>query len=195
MQYSKPQVEINILRSIGLIAIALILVLTTLPPMFATDFSEAYASSDGDDEDSDDEGGDDSSSGESDRAVESDTSGQSDDSGGEEEDSDYIVYTDNPPDDPVFITSYRVDEDRMLDNDVLNIVGEIRNTDSVSADFVEVIATFYDATNSTLGSDNTFTDPTDLDPGQSAPFEMNAGLFKNLPVEDVRYIKFHVDWQ
>src|SRR5918993_162743 len=101
MQYSKPQVEINILRSIGLIAIAFILLLTTLPPMFATDISEAYASSNGDDEDSD-------------------------------------------------------DEDRMLDNDVLNIVGEIRNTDSVSADFVEVIATFYDATNSTLGSDNTF---------------------------------------
>lgn len=73
-------------------------------------------------------------------------------------------------------------------NDALNIIGEIRNTDSVSADFIKVVATFYDGTNSTLGSDFTYTDPNDLDPGQSAPFEMNAGIFRNLPVDDIRYV-------
>ena len=69
-------------------------------------------------------------------------------------------------------------KDNMPYNDALNIIGEIRNTDSVSADFIKVVATFYDGTNSTLGSDFTYTDPNDLDPGQSAPFEMNAGIFQ-----------------
>jgi hypothetical protein len=190
MHFSKPQSETDILRSMVLIGIAFILVLAALPPALTATMLEVYASSNEDDEESDD-GGDDSS--DSERAVPSDTSSQS--NGGQDEDGDIVTYTDNPPDDPVFITSYRVDKDSSLGNDVLNIIGEIRNTDSVSADFVEIIATFYDATNSTLGSDFTFTDPSDLDPGQSAPFEMNAGIFKDLPVDDIRYVKFHVDWQ
>jgi hypothetical protein len=37
---------------------------------------------------------------------------------------------------------------------------------------VELIATFYDVNNVTLGSDSTFTNHTTLEEGQSAPFDL-----------------------
>ena len=83
----------------------------------------------------------------------------------------------------------------MLDEETLNIIGEIRNNDTDSADFVKLTATFYDANNKTLGSDSAYTDPTTLEPGQSGPFKMDAGIFGNLNVDEIRYVKFHLSSQ
>lgn len=52
------------------------------------------------------------------------------------------------------------------------ITGEIKNNGTNTANFVELIATFYDTSNQTLGNKNTFTEPTTLQPKQAAPFTM-----------------------
>ena len=40
-----------------------------------------------------------------------------------------------------------------------------------------------------------FTDPTTLEPGQSGPFKMAAGILGNLnvDVDEIRYVKFHLN--
>ena len=105
------------------------------------------------------------------------------------------TFTDNPSNDPLYITSYSFDKDNLLDNEVLNIIGEIKNNDTETADFVKLTATFYDANNRTLGSEVAFTDPTTLEPGQSGPFKMAAGILGNLnvDVDEIRYVKFHLN--
>lgn len=71
---------------------------------------------------------------------------------------------------------------------MLNIIGEIKNNDTETTDFVKLTATFYDANNRTLGSEVAFTDPTTLDPGQSGPFNMAAGVLGNLNVDEIQYV-------
>ncbi|MGA9942021.1 MAG: FxLYD domain-containing protein [Nitrososphaeraceae archaeon] len=52
------------------------------------------------------------------------------------------------------------------------VVGEVKNNGSIMAHYVEIISTIYNANNQTLGSTFAFTNPTDLTPGQSAPFDL-----------------------
>ena len=54
----------------------------------------------------------------------------------------------------------------------LRIVGEVINESHLSIRFVEIIATFYDANNSVIGTDFTFTSPSTIQPGQRAPFDI-----------------------
>ena len=41
-------------------------------------------------------------------------------------------------------------------------------------EFVKVVATFYDEAGQVINTDFTYTDPTDLAAGQSAPFELSV---------------------
>ncbi len=62
-----------------------------------------------------------------------------------------------------------------MHKDILNdivITGEIKNRGTSTANFVELIATFYNMNNQTIGNENTFTKPPTLQPGQAAPFTM-----------------------
>jgi hypothetical protein len=52
------------------------------------------------------------------------------------------------------------------------VVGEVKNTGTQAATYVEVIATFYDATGEVVATDFTYADPYDLAAGQTAPFEV-----------------------
>lgn len=54
----------------------------------------------------------------------------------------------------------------------LHVVGEIKNIGEQTATHIKVIATFYDETGKVVASEFTFSDPDDLDPDQSAPFEI-----------------------
>jgi hypothetical protein len=74
----------------------------------------------------------------------------------------------------------------------MDLDGEIQNNGTVSLDFVKATATFYDATNSILGSDFAYTEPTTLEPGQTAPFKITAGFGDNLPVHQISSIKLHI---
>jgi hypothetical protein len=53
-----------------------------------------------------------------------------------------------------------------------HVVGEVENGANTTAKFVEVIGTFYDASNKVVATSFTFTEPRDLAPGAKAPFDL-----------------------
>jgi hypothetical protein len=54
----------------------------------------------------------------------------------------------------------------------LHVVGEITNQGSQKATYVKVSGAFYNSSNAVVATDYTFTDPKDLESGQTAPFEI-----------------------
>ena len=193
MAFSNPKSKCDILRCLVSIITALIIGITTPPPELTPIVSEAYASSDEDEDEENGDNGGENGNGDSGRAVPSESRSTGEQDG--EDDEETKVFTDNPPDDPLYIASYSMDEQDLLNTETLNIDGEIKNNDTDAANFVKITATFYDANNKTLGSEMAFTDPTTLDPGQSAPFKMSAGVLGNLNIDEIRYIKFHLSSQ
>lgn len=53
-----------------------------------------------------------------------------------------------------------------------HIVGEVSNNGPGVSKFTEVSGTFFDPQNKIVAAEYTYTDPPDLQPGQSAPFDM-----------------------
>jgi hypothetical protein len=53
-----------------------------------------------------------------------------------------------------------------------HIVGEVTNQGSQKATYVKVSGAFYNNTNTVVAADFIYTDPKDLEPGQTAPFEL-----------------------
>jgi hypothetical protein len=94
--------------------------------------------------------------------------------------------------DSLSVLSHRISTDQISDRLTMDIDGEIENNGTEPLDFVKVTATFYDATNSILGSDFAYTEPTTLEPGQTAPFKITAGFGDNLPVHQISSIKLHI---
>jgi hypothetical protein len=67
----------------------------------------------------------------------------------------------------------------------VHIVGEVINQSPVTATYVQITATFYDANNRVVGTDFTFTQPHDLAPGQRAPFDLLV-TSGGIPMNQVR---------
>jgi hypothetical protein len=91
---------------------------------------------------------------------------------------------------PVNILSHNARED----GGYLHVVGEVRNGLSRSIDFVKVTGTFYDAGNSVIGTGFTFTDPSTLKAGETAPFDLTLYTDAINP-SDVANYKLRVSWQ
>jgi hypothetical protein len=53
-----------------------------------------------------------------------------------------------------------------------HVAGEVTNQGTQKAIFVKVSGTFYNSSGSVVAADFTYTDPKDLEPGQTAPFEI-----------------------
>jgi len=117
-----------------------------------------------------------------------DTNGSEDGSG----QGSTTVNIDPASSDSLSMLSHRISTDEILDKPTMDINGEIQNNGTESLDFVRVTATFYDATNSILGSDFTYTEPNTLEPGQTAPFKLSAGFGDDLPVDEIASIKLHI---
>jgi len=54
------------------------------------------------------------------------------------------------------------------------VVGEVQNTGNQNAEFVKIVATFYDAGGSIIGTSFTYTDIDTLLPIQKSPFELSS---------------------
>jgi hypothetical protein len=65
-------------------------------------------------------------------------------------------------------------EQRINDLGWYEIVGEVVNGGTDDTEFVKVVATLYDETGRVIDTDFTYTDPTDVPAGQSAPFELTV---------------------
>ena len=100
-------------------------------------------------------------------------------------------FTDMPPNSPLYITNTFMHKDSL--NNIL-ITGEIKNRGTSTADFVKLIATFYDINNQTVGNQYTFTDPATLEPGQAAPFTMYLSP-GDMPLDQINSVKYHLSWQ
>ncbi len=65
-----------------------------------------------------------------------------------------------------------------------HIVGEVQNNGTQTAKFVQVSATLYDSNNKVIGTDFSFTNPSDIDPGQKASFEFDKVMDGDLGIID-----------
>lgn len=54
------------------------------------------------------------------------------------------------------------------------IVGEVKNTSTMSAEFVKIIATYYNSSEEVLGTAFTYTDIDLVEAGGTAPFELSS---------------------
>ena len=100
-------------------------------------------------------------------------------------------FTDLPASSPLYITTTSMHKDVL--NDIV-ITGEIKNRGTNTANFVELIATFYNINNQTVGNENTFTNPSALQPGQAAPFTMYLSP-KDMPLDQIKSVKYHLSWK
>ena len=73
------------------------------------------------------------------------------------------------------------------------ITGEIKNRGTNTANFVELISTFYSISNQTIGMKNTFTKPSTLQAGQAAPFTLSLSP-KDMPLQ-INRVKYHISWK
>lgn len=53
-----------------------------------------------------------------------------------------------------------------------HVLGEVTNQGSETTQYAKVSGTFYNDQNRVVGTGFTFTEPSDLQPGQSAPFDL-----------------------
>jgi hypothetical protein len=100
-------------------------------------------------------------------------------------------FTDMPANSPLYITYTSMHKDTL--NNII-ITGEIKNRGTNTANFVELIATFYNINNQTVGNENTFTKPSILQPGQAAPFTMYLSS-KDMLLSQIKSVKYHLSWK
>jgi hypothetical protein len=53
-----------------------------------------------------------------------------------------------------------------------HVVGEIKNNSPSTAEFVQITGTFYDINNAVVGTQFTYTNPSDISSGATAPFDL-----------------------
>lgn len=66
----------------------------------------------------------------------------------------------------------------------MHVVGEIKNIATGTATYVKIAATFYNATGHGVATAFTYSDPSDLNPGQTAPFEVLLVYTNRVPLVD-----------
>jgi hypothetical protein len=103
----------------------------------------------------------------------------------------FAQFSDMPANSPVFIISTTMHEDSIHD---IVISGEVKNRGTETTNFVQIIATFYDPNNMTVGNKFTYTEPTTLQPGQTAPFTMYVSP-SDMSLNEIDHVKYHLDWQ
>jgi len=74
------------------------------------------------------------------------------------------------------------------------MVGEIKNNSDEEVTFVQITATFYDENGIVIGTSYTYTDPTDINPGRTAPYSLSIGFGDSIDVNDVAEAKYHLEW-
>jgi hypothetical protein len=79
---------------------------------------------------------------------------------------------------------------RMSDSKQLHIMGEVQNVGNKSLGLVEIITTFYDISNKTLGNDFANPMPASLEPQQTAPFDLLVPDY--IPANDIASVKYHI---
>jgi len=75
----------------------------------------------------------------------------------------------------------------------LHVVGEVDNNSPSTIQFVKIIGTFYDSDGNVVATGSTFTDPTDMSPGEKAPFDLILRE-ASIPLDDIDDYTLKVMW-
>lgn len=76
----------------------------------------------------------------------------------------------------------------------MHIVGEVKNNLPNLAESVKIIATLYDSKGNVIGMDYTYTEPSDLESNEKAPFELTLSN-STLPIERISNYNLKVTWR
>jgi hypothetical protein len=76
----------------------------------------------------------------------------------------------------------------------LHVVGEIKNNYPSTVTFVKIVGTFYDVNNIVVGTDFTYTNPSDIGSGQTVPFELLL-TSASLPISQIDHYNLQVTSQ
>jgi hypothetical protein len=87
------------------------------------------------------------------------------------------------------LLSQRYNSERFGDE----IVGEILNNGTITAEYAKVSVSFYDANGAILGSEFTYADPSTLAPGQRAAFTIF--ITSDTIADDTETYEFTLQWQ
>src|SRR5919107_4025822 len=74
-----------------------------------------------------------------------------------------------------------------------HIVGEVQNSGTVSAEFVEIVASFYDGNGQFVATSYTFTTPTTVSPGKNAPYDIQL-LTDDKIVKESKNYQLTLSW-
>ena len=97
------------------------------------------------------------------------------------------------PDDPVYVVSHSTKRDRILGDLYYDLVGEIKNRGEEDVSYVKIIATLYDKDDIVIGTDYTYTDPSDLRSGQRAPYDISLSD-SDVDVDKIAKATYSLEW-
>jgi hypothetical protein len=73
------------------------------------------------------------------------------------------------------------------DADLFHIVGEVQNTGTEAAEFVQIVASFYNENGQFVGTSFTYTTPNTVSPGTKAPFDIQLLTDDKIAKESKEY--------
>ena len=75
-----------------------------------------------------------------------------------------------------------------------HVVGEVKNNSPTAVSFVQVSGTFYDINNKVVGTTFSYTNPSDIVPGGTAPFDLTL-LSASVPISEISTYKLSASAQ
>jgi len=76
----------------------------------------------------------------------------------------------------------------------LHVIGEVENNTSIIAEFVKIIGTFYDDNGNVVGTSYTYADPSKMNPGEKAPFDLILSE-ATIPVEQIKEYQLTISYR
>jgi hypothetical protein len=78
--------------------------------------------------------------------------------------------------------------------DYLHVVGEIKNNYPSTTTFVRIVGTFYDINNQVIGTQFTYSNPSDICPGEKAPFVLVLSS-SSIPISQIDHYSLQASYQ
>ena len=75
-----------------------------------------------------------------------------------------------------------------------HVVGKVENSTPSTAEFVQITGTFYDINNAVVGNQFTYTNPPDISPGATAPFNLIL-MSASVPTSLIDHYKLSVSYK
>lgn len=73
-------------------------------------------------------------------------------------------------------------------------MGEVENNTPSTAAFVQITGTFYDINNAVVGTEFTYTNPSDISSGATAPFDLTL-MSASVPISLIDHYKLVASYQ